>query len=84
MGLCIKNANILGKKADVLIESDRIVAIGKIDEYIEGCGVIQADGLTLLPAFVDMHTHLREPGFEGKETIATGSMAAVAGGYASV
>ncbi|MDY4592864.1 MAG: dihydroorotase [Eubacteriales bacterium] len=84
MGLCIKNANILGKKADVLIEGDRIVAIGKIDEYIEGCGVIQADGLTLLPAFVDMHTHLREPGFEGKETIATGSMAAVAGGYASV
>lgn len=84
MGLCIKNANILGKKADVLIESDRIVAIGKIDEYIDGCGVIQADGLTLLPAFVDMHTHLREPGFEGKETIATGSMAAVAGGYASV
>ncbi len=84
MGLCIKNANILGKKADVLIEGDRIVAIGKIDEYIDGCGVIQADGLTLLPAFVDMHTHLREPGFEGKETIATGSMAAVAGGYASV
>lgn len=84
MGLCIKNAIILGQKADVLIEGDRIVAIGKIDEYIDGCGVIQADGLTLLPAFVDMHTHLREPGFEGKETIATGSMAAVAGGYASV
>ena len=84
MGLCIKNANILGKKADVLIESDRIVAIGQIDEFTEGCEVIQADGLTLLPAFVDMHTHLREPGFESKETIATGSMAAVAGGYASV
>lgn len=84
MGLCIKNANVLGKRADVLIESDRIVAIGQIDEFTEGCGVIQADGLTLLPAFVDMHTHLREPGFEAKETIATGSMAAVAGGYASV
>ncbi|MDD7350759.1 MAG: dihydroorotase [Clostridia bacterium] len=84
MGLCIKNANVLGKRADVLIESDRIVAIGQIDEFTEGCKVIQADGLTLLPAFVDMHTHLREPGFEAKETIATGSMAAVAGGYASV
>ena len=84
MGLCIKNANVLGKRADVLIEGDRIVAIGQIDEFTEGCGVIQADGLTLLPAFVDMHTHLREPGFEAKETIATGSMAAVAGGYASV
>ena len=84
MGLCIKNANVLGKRADVLIESDRIVAIGQIDEFTEGCEVIQADGLTLLPAFVDMHTHLREPGFEAKETIATGSMAAVAGGYASV
>ena len=84
MGLCIKNANVLGKRADVLIEGDRIVAIGQIDEFTEGCEVIQADGLTLLPAFVDMHTHLREPGFEAKETIATGSMAAVAGGYASV
>ncbi|MGN0796890.1 MAG: dihydroorotase [Christensenellales bacterium] len=84
MGLCIKNANVLGKKADVLIEGDRIVAIGQIDEFTQGCQIIQADGLTLLPAFVDMHTHLREPGFEGKETIATGSMAAVAGGYASV
>ena len=58
MGLCIKNANVLGKKADVLIEGDRIVAIGQIDEFTQGCQIIQADGLTLLPAFVDMHTHL--------------------------
>ncbi|MGN0772022.1 MAG: dihydroorotase [Christensenellales bacterium] len=83
MGLCIKNAIFDGKKTDILIENDKIVAIGNVD-VAEDCQVLDANGLTLLPAFVDMHTHLREPGFESKETIASGSMAAVAGGYASV
>ena len=83
MALLIKNAIVDGKKVDIAIKDNRISAIGKdikgnFDE------VIKADGLTALPAFIDMHTHLREPGFEYKEDIASGSAAAVAGGYSVV
>ncbi|MCL4475525.1 MAG: dihydroorotase [Nitrospirae bacterium] len=46
--------------------------------------IIDATGLYVLPGLVDMHTHLREPGFEGKETISSGTMAAVRGGFTSV
>ncbi|HSG28679.1 MAG TPA: dihydroorotase, partial [Candidatus Krumholzibacterium sp.] len=46
--------------------------------------VLEADGAVLAPGFIDIHTHLREPGFEDKETIQTGTAAAVAGGYTSV
>ena len=45
---------------------------------------LDADGLVLLPGFVDLHTHLREPGREDAETIATGSAAAAAGGFTAV
>lgn len=80
--MLIKNANYFGKEIDVLIEGNKIVKIG--NDLTCDCQTIDAKGLTLLPAFVDMHTHLREPGFEYKEDISTGSAAAVAGGYASV
>ena len=80
--MLIKNANYFGKEIDVLIEGNKIVKIG--NDLTCDCQTIDAKGLTLLPAFVDMHTHLREPGFEYKEDISTGSSAAVAGGYASV
>ncbi len=46
--------------------------------------VLEADGLLLAPGFIDIHTHLREPGFEDKETIETGTAAAAAGGYTAV
>ncbi len=46
--------------------------------------VLEADGYVLAPGFIDLHTHLREPGYEEKETIKTGTAAAVAGGYTSV
>ncbi|MCI8421054.1 MAG: dihydroorotase [Clostridia bacterium] len=83
MSLLIKNCIVGKDKCDVAIEDNRIAQIGKnikgdFDE------VIQADGLTALPAFIDMHTHLREPGFEYKEDIASGSLAAVAGGFSTV
>lgn len=83
MALLIKNALVNGKKTDVAIEGNRISKIGK-DVKGDFEEIINADGLTALPAFIDMHTHLREPGFEYKEDIASGSAAAVAGGYSVV
>ena len=83
MSLLIKNCLVGKDKCDVAIEGNRIAQIGK---NVKGNfdDVIEADGLTALPAFIDMHTHLREPGFEHKEDIASGSAAAVAGGFSTV
>ncbi|GAB2458307.1 dihydroorotase [Nocardioides hungaricus] len=71
------------QEADVRLEAGRIVEIGpQLDGY--GAVVVDCAGLIGLPAFVDLHTHLREPGPGGAETMATGTAAAVAGGYAAV
>jgi len=67
--------------ADVLVEDGLIGAIGP------GAGadeVLDCDGLVLAPGLVDLHTHLREPGFEHKETVETGTRAAAVGGYTAV
>ena len=67
---------------DVLIEGG---TIAKVDKKIKAnVETIDASGLLLTPGFIDLHTHLREPGQEHKETIATGTRAAVAGGYTAV
>lgn len=71
--------------ADVVIVDGRIARVGPN----EGDAVIEADridatGLVVTPGFVDLHTHLREPGFEHKETIATGTLAAARGGFTTV
>ena len=69
----------------VLIEDGRVVGLlSHSDDVPEGCDVIDAIGLIVAPGFIDMHTHLREPGHEYKETIASGAAAAVAGGFATV
>ena len=69
----------------LLIEDDRIVGLLDRGEPVpEHAHVIDATGLIVAPGFIDMHTHLREPGQEYKETIATGASAAVAGGWTSV
>ncbi len=65
--------------ADLLIEGERIKGIGKF----EGDG-IDAGGKILAPGFIDLHSHLREPGFEYKETIRTGTMAGVRGGFTTI
>lgn len=70
--------------ADVLIEHGKIVAVGSTLGVASHPAVIDATGKLVLPGFVDLHVHLREPGFEYKETIATGTAAAVAGGFTSV
>jgi dihydroorotase len=68
---------------DVLIEDETVEAIGD-DLDRRGTEVLDADGLVLAPGFVDLHTHLREPGREDAETVETGSRAAALGGYTAV
>jgi dihydroorotase len=69
------------READVLIEADRIVEVGS---GLSGDVTIDASGCVVAPGFVDLHTHLREPGREEAETIETGSRAAALGGYTAV
>ncbi|MCA1621983.1 MAG: dihydroorotase [Acidobacteria bacterium] len=70
---------------DVLIEDGRVAALFKSGEAApEGAEVFDATGLVVAPGFIDLHTHLREPGHEYKETVASGAAAAVAGGFTSV
>ena len=77
--MLLKNLTLNDKITDILIEGDKIAKIGKIDG--EG---IDCKGLTCLPAFCDMHVHLREPGQTAKEDIESGTRAAVRGGYSDV
>ena len=70
--------------ADVLIDNGAISAVGQKLTAPPGATVIQAAGQLVLPGFVDLHVHFREPGFEYKETIQSGSAAAVAGGFTTV
>ncbi len=68
---------------DVLVREGAVAGTGAVDPP-RGAERIDADGLVLLPGLVDLHTHLREPGREDAETIATGSRAAAVGGYTAV
>ncbi len=70
--------------ADVLIERGTIAAVGPKLKAPANTTIIDATNKIVLPGFIDLHVHLREPGFEYKETIASGAAAAVAGGFTSV
>jgi len=72
-----------GDAADILIEGDRIVEVGAGLSRTDA-RVVDGDGLLALPGLVDLHTHLREPGYEASETVLTGTRAAAAGGYTAV
>jgi dihydroorotase len=72
-----------GERTDLAVEDGRIVADGRVTAA-SGDRVIDGDGLLALRGFVDLHSHLREPGGEGAETVLTGSRAAAAGGYTTV
>lgn len=69
---------------DVLIEEGRIARVASSIKASQAIETIDARGLTIVPGLIDLHTHLREPGHEHKETIASGTRAAVAGGYTGV
>ena len=72
-----------GDTADILIENGTITGLGR-NLDASGATSLDADGLIALPGLVDLHTHLREPGFEQSETVLTGSRAAAAGGFTAV
>jgi dihydroorotase len=72
------------RRADVLVVDGRIAAIGDGLERPSGTVELDASGCWLGPGLVDLHTHLREPGGEEAETVASGSWAAIAGGYTAV
>ncbi|TCK22750.1 dihydroorotase [Pseudonocardia endophytica] len=83
--LLIKNARPYGEDpTDVLVVDGVVDRIGPGLEAPEDADVLDADGAVLLPGFVDLHVHLREPGGEESETIETGSHAAALGGFTAV
>ncbi|AKN32695.1 dihydroorotase [Clostridium carboxidivorans P7] len=86
MELLIKNAKIVDWSqnfiGDVYINEGIICEMGK--NLKKDCKIIDAEGLTLLPSFIDLHVHFREPGFTNKEDIESGSYAAAKGGYTMV
>ncbi|HEV8358509.1 MAG TPA: dihydroorotase [Gemmatimonadales bacterium] len=70
--------------ADVLMRDGRIEAVGRNIPAGPGTSVLDAAGKVVAPGLIDIHVHLREPGFEQAETIASGAMAAAAGGFTAV
>ena len=88
-GLLIRNGRVLDPgrgvdlTGDVLIRDGRVAGVGP-SLSVDGADVLDATGLVIAPGFVDIHTHLRDPGFEYKETIATGTQAAARGGFTTV
>ena len=89
MKILLKNGNVidyknnLNGKYDILIENDKIIKVDKnIEEMVDK--EINCINLNIIPGMIDMHCHLREPGFEHKETIKTGSKSAVAGGFTTI
>lgn len=82
-GRIIDPANKLDELMDILISSGKIIELGK-NIYTEECINIDATDKVICPGFMDLHVHLREPGFEYKEDIASGTRAAAAGGFTTV
>lgn len=90
MAFLLKGAHVVDPQVgldgfrDVLIEDGKIAAVSEALEAPAGAEVIDAHDKYLVPGLVDMHVHFRDPGFEYKETIETGSAAAVHGGFTDV
>jgi dihydroorotase len=83
-GRVVDPANGVDGTFDVLIDGGHIARVGR-DLPTDGADVVEVPaGLVVCPGFIDMHVHLREPGQEHKETVATGTAAAVAGGFTAV
>jgi dihydroorotase len=86
-GRIIDPSQQLDEQRDLLIERRVIAGLGKDLTRAGGesdLTIVELEGKLVVPGLIDMHTHLREPGFEYKETIRTGSLAAAAGGFTSI
>jgi dihydroorotase len=83
-GTVIDPANHRHGAFDVLIDNGRIARVAAPGEIAEADEVVEAGGCWVVPGLIDMHVHLREPGYEYKETVHTGTQAAVAGGFTAV
>lgn len=87
-GYVVDPASAREGKFDILIKDDRVLKVEaniKPDDYkIKVDKVIEAGGKFVMPGFIDLHVHLREPGYEYKETILTGSLAAACGGFTTI
>jgi dihydroorotase len=83
-GRVIDPASGRDELADVLLAGGKVEAVGRGLGTPDGAETIEASGLVVAPGFIDLHTHLREPGQEELETIATGALSAVAGGFTAV
>ncbi len=83
-GRVVDPANQVDGIQDVLIADGRIVRVGPALKAPEGTAVLDVAGKVVCPGFIDIHVHLREPGLEYKETIASGTRAAAAGGFTAV
>src|SRR5690606_24810976 len=83
-GRVVDPSQNLDDTVDVLLADGRVQDIGRGLGAPDGADVRDATGLIVCPGFVDLHVHLREPGGEHKETIATGARAAVVGGFTSI
>lgn len=83
-GRVVDPANYIDGKKDILIEDGKIKKVADFIVEDEDTNVIDADEKVVMPGFIDLHVHLREPGFEYKETIETGSKAAARGGVTSI
>ncbi len=84
-GEIIDPASGLDRALDILLRDGRVAEVGEPGKLNRsGVEVLKAKGLIVAPGFIDLHVHLREPGQQHKETIATGTAAAAAGGFTSV
>ena len=83
-GRIIDPAQDVDMVGDVLIEDGRVVSVEADIAPPDGAQVIGADGMVVSPGFIDIHCHLRDPGLEYKETIASGTRAAAKGGFTTV
>ena len=89
MLLLIQNGTVINPgdgteaKADVLVEDGKIKKIAP-QQKVKADRVVNAEGCYVMPGFIDLHVHLRDPGQEHKETVETGSQAAVRGGFTTI